>query len=70
MTYLLFFASKPFDNSNEQPQQVMIQLTHTHQDAWSASAYLLYRSQISPVITFGRVRGRLVQNVLEKGNCY
>lgn len=63
MTYLLFSACKPFVNSEE---QVMIQLTHMHQDAWSGSAYLSYWSQISPLITFVRVRGRLVQNVLEK----
>jgi len=39
MTYLLFSACKPFVNSEE---QVMIQLTHKHQDAWSGSDYLSY----------------------------
>jgi len=63
MTYLLFSACKPFVNSEE---QVMIQLTHKHQDAWSGSDYLSYWSQISPLITFVRVKGWLVQNVLKK----
>ncbi len=70
MTYLLFSASKPFVNSDEQLQQVMIQLTHTHQDAWSGSAYLSYWSQISPLITFGRVKGPASPERARKGNCY